>query len=78
MSLNLIFGRHFAGSSILYWDRSKEPNQAEQKSSTRQDGIIFCADTAMVQPTQKGFTFQYSVPNMVRLRNKGLEEVPAN
>jgi hypothetical protein len=53
---------------VLYWDRSREPSPDQASAAKyRQDGIIFCADTAMVQPTQKGFTFQYSVPNMVCL-----------
>ncbi|GHJ85191.1 hypothetical protein NliqN6_1593 [Naganishia liquefaciens] len=65
-SVNVIqCGGHFPGSSVLYWDRSLEPTfESERHLGT---GIILCADTAMVQPTQKGFTFQWSVPNMIPL-----------
>lgn len=56
--------RHFPGSAVLHWDRSLEP--AFESEKHLRAGVILCSDTAMVQPTQKGFTFQWSVPNMVR------------
>ncbi|KAJ9116567.1 hypothetical protein QFC20_000499 [Naganishia adeliensis] len=56
-------GGHFPGSSVLHWDRSLEPKfESERHLRT---GILLCSDTAMVQPTQQGFTFQWSVPNMI-------------
>ncbi|KAJ9125605.1 hypothetical protein QFC22_000567 [Naganishia vaughanmartiniae] len=66
-SVNVIqCGGHFPGSSVLHWDRSLEPEFESDKHC--RTGIILCSDTAMVQPTQQGFTFQWSVPNMVSLR----------
>ncbi|KAJ9109259.1 hypothetical protein QFC21_000588 [Naganishia friedmannii] len=58
-------GGHFPGSAVLHWDRSLEPEFASDKHC--RTGIILCSDTAMVQPTQLGFTFQWSVPNMIPL-----------
>ncbi len=52
---------HFPGSSILVWDRSLEPSSPTGLRS----GIALVSDTLMVQPTQRGFTYQWSVPNMV-------------
>jgi hypothetical protein len=61
---------HFPGSSILHWDRLQEPTPAELPTKpTPVSGIIFTADTIMVQPTQRNFTFIWSAPNMV---SKGL------
>ena len=59
---------HFPGSSILYWDRLDEPKPSSDDLPTKPtpvSGIIFTADTMMVQPTRLGFTFMWSVPNMV-------------
>lgn len=58
-------GGHFPGSSVLHWDRSLEPEFESDKHC--RTGIILCSDTAMIQPTQQGFTFQWSVPNMIPL-----------
>lgn len=61
--------RHFPGSACLYWDRSQESGtQTETSVSPPRSGLLLCADTAMVQPHQRGFTFQWSVPNMVRFK----------
>ncbi|WWC66731.1 uncharacterized protein I206_100636 [Kwoniella pini CBS 10737] len=64
-------GGHFPGSSILYWDRLSEPPPPKDdlpSKPTPVSGIIFTADTIMVQPTQKGFSFIWSVPNLIPLR----------
>ncbi|WWC85986.1 uncharacterized protein L201_000857 [Kwoniella dendrophila CBS 6074] len=68
-------GGHFPGSSILYWDRLNEPAPSKDdlpKTQTPVSGIIFTADTLMVQPTQKNFSFVWSVPNMIPLRPKSI------
>lgn len=60
-----LFGRHFPGSSILYWDRLEEPAPTDSPTRpTPVSGIIFTADTLMVMPTQQKFTFIWSAPNM--------------
>ncbi|WVW81997.1 hypothetical protein I302_104002 [Kwoniella bestiolae CBS 10118] len=64
-------GGHFPGSSILYWDRLSEPPPPKDSLPTKPtpvSGIIFTADTLMVQPTQLSFAFIWSVPNMIPLR----------
>lgn len=66
----LTLSRHFPGSSILHWDRLSEAPPAQDHLPTTQtlvSGIIFTADTIMVQPTQRKFTFIYSAPNMIPL-----------
>jgi WD40 repeat protein len=65
--------RHFDGSSVLYWDRLQEPESQGGDDGGRQmpvSGILFTADTVMVQPTQKGFSFIWSVPNNVSRASK--------
>lgn len=62
--------RHFPGSSILHWDRLSEPPPPLDHLPTKPtpvSGIIFTADTIMVQPTQTKFTFIWSAPNMIPL-----------
>lgn len=64
--LKLMNRSHFPGSCILYWDRLQEPPPAELPTKpVPVSGIIFTADTIMVQPTQTKFTFIWSAPNMV-------------
>jgi hypothetical protein len=64
--LKLMQRSHFPGSCILYWDRLQEPPPAELPTKpVPVSGIIFTADTIMVQPTQTKFTFIWSAPNMV-------------
>ncbi|WWD16304.1 hypothetical protein CI109_100730 [Kwoniella shandongensis] len=66
-------GGHFSGSSILHWDRLQEPPPPADDLPSRPtpvSGIIFTADTIMVQPTQTMFTFLWSAPNMIPLRPK--------
>ena len=61
---------HFEGSSILYWDRLNEPPPPADDlptTPTPVSGLILTADTIMVQPTQKQFTFIWSAPNMIPL-----------
>ncbi|OCF73545.1 hydrolase [Kwoniella mangroviensis CBS 8886] len=68
-------GGHFPGSSILYWDRLSEPPPPKDNLPTKPtpvSGIIFTADTIMVQPTQKSFSFIWSVPNMIPLRPQSI------
>ncbi|ORY29341.1 hypothetical protein BCR39DRAFT_532414 [Naematelia encephala] len=63
-------GGHFPGSSILHWDRLSEsppPLDNLPTKPTPVSGIILTADTIMVQPTQKRFTFIWSAPNMIPL-----------
>lgn len=60
--------RHFPGSSVLFWDRAAEPagaKSADGSAPAPTNGLLLTADTIMVQPTQKGFTFMWSYPNMV-------------
>ena len=60
---------HFPGSSILHWDRLSEPAPLKSDLPSRPtpvSGIILTADTIMVQPDLRKFTFIWSVPNMVR------------
>jgi hypothetical protein len=64
------YNRHFPGSSILHWDRLSEPPPPLDNLPTKPtpvSGIIFTADTIMVQPTQSKFTFIWSAPNMIPL-----------
>ncbi|WWC58309.1 uncharacterized protein I303_100849 [Kwoniella dejecticola CBS 10117] len=68
-------GGHFPGSSILYWDRLSEPPPPKDRLPTKPtpvSGIIFTADTIMVQPTQRGFSFIWSVPNLIPLRPRAV------
>ncbi|OCF45103.1 hydrolase [Kwoniella heveanensis CBS 569] len=68
-------GGHFPGSSVLYWDRLTEPAPPKDDLPTKPtpvSGILFTADTLMVQPTQRGFSFLWSVPNMIPLRPKAI------
>ncbi|WVF66059.1 hypothetical protein IAT40_000797 [Kwoniella sp. CBS 6097] len=68
-------GGHFPGSSVLYWDRLSEPAPPKDDLPTKPtpvSGILFTADTLMVQPTQKGFSFLWSVPNLIPLRPKSI------
>jgi hypothetical protein len=47
------YNRHFPGSSILHWDRLSEPPPPLDNLPTKPtpvSGIIFTADTIMVQP----------------------------
>ncbi|RSH77825.1 uncharacterized protein EHS24_002885 [Apiotrichum porosum] len=63
-------GGHFPGSSVLFWDRAAEPagaKSADGSAPAPTNGLLLTADTIMVQPTQKGFTFMWSYPNMVPL-----------
>lgn len=68
--------RHFPGSSVLYWDRSLSPSPLTSHSSppsTRPSTppsstpLLLVSDTLMVQPHLRGFTFIFSVPNLVPL-----------
>lgn len=52
-------GSHFPGSSVLHWDRSSEPGDGPKT------GVLLTADTMMVCPDLRGFTFMWSYPNMV-------------
>ncbi|WRT63881.1 uncharacterized protein IL334_000807 [Kwoniella shivajii] len=68
-------GGHFPGSSILYWDRLGEPAPPKDDLPTKPtpvSGIIFTADTLMVQPTQRSFSFLWSVPNLIPLRPQAI------
>ncbi|WVR03655.1 hypothetical protein IAU60_000650 [Kwoniella sp. DSM 27419] len=68
-------GGHFPGSAVLYWDRLAEPAPPKGDLPTKPTpvtGIILTADTIMVQPTQKGFSFIWSVPNMIPLRPRSI------
>ncbi|WVO13301.1 hypothetical protein L204_100914 [Cryptococcus depauperatus] len=68
-------GGHFPGSSVLYWDRLAEPAPSPNHLPTKPvpvSGILFTSDTIMVQPTQKGFAFLWSVPNCIPLRPKAV------
>ncbi|KAL1411864.1 hypothetical protein Q8F55_002839 [Vanrija albida] len=60
-------GGHFPGSSVLYWDRGGEPLLSEADARAPDSGLLLVADTIMVQPTQKGFTFMWSYPNAIPL-----------
>lgn len=55
----VICGGHFPGSAVLHFDRPRADHGP----------VLFCADTVMVQPTQRGFTFPWSVPNLVGLNS---------
>lgn len=71
-------GGHFSGSSILHWDRLSEPPPSQSDLPTKPtpvSGIIFTADTIMVQPHQHGFTFPWSVPNLIPLRPKDVVQI---
>lgn len=51
---------------MLHWDRLLDsPVFNKPTSRTPVSGLLLVADTVMVQPTQRGFTFIWSVPNMV-------------
>ncbi|WVQ93691.1 hypothetical protein IAU59_000767 [Kwoniella sp. CBS 9459] len=68
-------GGHFPGSAVLYWDRLVEPAPSKDDLPTKPtpvSGVLFTADTLMVQPTQRGFAFLWSVPNMIPLRPKSI------
>lgn len=60
-------GGHFPGSAVLHWDRAGEPLTSEADARAPDSGLLLVADTVMVQPAQKGFTFMWSYPNMIPL-----------
>ena len=62
-------GGHFPGSNALHWDRDtdRQPNEGEKGAA------VFCADTFMVMPDRKRFTFAYSFPNNIPLPPRDVE-----
>ncbi|KAI9632904.1 uncharacterized protein MKK02DRAFT_19982 [Dioszegia hungarica] len=69
-------GGHFPGSSVLHWDRLQEPAPTDHPTKrTPVSGLLLVADTVMVQPTQRGFTFIWSVPNMIPLGPKDVRAI---
>ncbi|KAJ9128353.1 hypothetical protein QFC24_000646 [Naganishia onofrii] len=53
------------GVTMIQCGGSLEPEFESDKHC--RTGIILCSDNPLVQPTQQGFTFQWSVPNMIPL-----------
>ncbi|TXT07490.1 hypothetical protein VHUM_03210 [Vanrija humicola] len=60
-------GGHFPGSCVLHWDRAAEPLTSDADARAPDTGLLLVADTVMVQPTQKGITFMWSIPNAIPL-----------
>ncbi|SAM65050.1 uncharacterized protein UBRO_20111 [Ustilago bromivora] len=64
-------GSHFPGSKALHWDRDAE----SQLCPDAKGAAVFCADTFMVMPDCKRFTFAYSFPNNIPLPPHDVEKI---
>lgn len=64
-------GGHFPGSNVLHWDRDAD---APEKQAQR-GAAVLCADTFMVMPDRKRFTFAYSFPNNIPLPPHHVERI---
>ncbi|EPQ55547.1 hypothetical protein GLOTRDRAFT_138443 [Gloeophyllum trabeum ATCC 11539] len=57
-------GGHFPGSSVLHWDRSLDPTEADLPTT----GVVFCSDTFGVAADHRKMSFMYSYPNMANIQ----------
>ncbi|SPO44518.1 uncharacterized protein PSANT_02203 [Moesziomyces antarcticus] len=64
-------GGHFPGSNVLHWDRDADAPQEQ----ARRGAAVLCADTFMVMPDRKRFTFAYSFPNNIPLPPHDVEHI---
>ena len=64
-------GGHFPGSNALHWDRDADSHATDDAKGA----AVFCADTFMVMPDRKRFTFAYSFPNNIPLPPRDVERI---
>ncbi|SNX87334.1 uncharacterized protein MEPE_06044 [Melanopsichium pennsylvanicum] len=65
-------GGHFPGSNALHWDRDSDNRT---NANDLKGAAVFCADTFMVMPDRKRFTFAYSFPNNIPLPPHDVERI---